>query len=116
MTSTHHHVERSRDAARSKTVKRFYGIVKDLFAALRMAMLLFRFNGSTLQRLTLRSVIFLQTSHLNFSFLERANTVRAGQRRADGGHDRNFGRERGISNHHFVLARNFPARRVDDEI
>ena len=61
-------------------------------------------------------MIFLQTSHLNFSFLERANSIRAGQRGADGRHDRNFCRERGVANDHFVLARNFPAGRVDDEI
>src|SRR6266404_8417860 len=61
-------------------------------------------------------VVFLQAAHLHFAFLQRANPVRARLCRAHRGHDRNFRRERGIANHHFVLTRNFPAWRVDDEI
>src|SRR6266404_6473278 len=64
----------------------------------------------------LARMVLLQTAHAHFAFLQRANTVRAGQGSAHRGHDRNALRERGIANAHFVLARNLSARCVDDEI
>src|SRR6266496_1928035 len=72
------------------------------------------FNASTIS--STRSVIFLQAAHLDFSFLQRSNTIGAGERGPDGGHNWNLRGKRGIANDHLVLARNFPARGVNDEV
>src|SRR6266516_6069735 len=65
---------------------------------------------------TAATVVFLQTAHLNFSFLYRPNPVRAGQCGAHRRHDRELGGKRSIADDDFVLSWNFSARSVDDEI
>src|SRR5438093_3943044 len=68
-------------------------------------------------RLPLRrlGVVFLYTAHAPFALLQRADPGRTGQGGPHGRHDRYPLGERGIANAHFVLARNFSTRRVDDE-
>src|SRR5205823_1244083 len=53
--------------------------------------------------------------YAQFALLQRADPVRAGQGGPHRRHDRYPLGERGIANAHFVLARNFSTRRVDDE-
>src|SRR5258707_516692 len=48
-------------------------------------------------------------------FLERSNSVNAGLRRAQCRHDRNLLRNGGVANGHFIFARNFSARTINDK-
>src|SRR5215475_15326165 len=74
------------------------------------------FGWCTLSVAATGDVVFLQTAHLNLTFLQRSDPVRAGLRSTHRRHDRNFRSQRRISNNHLVLARSLPARRVDDEV
>ena len=60
-------------------------------------------------------MIFLDASNRYLVFLQRADPVRAGQRRSNGRHDRDFSGESSIADADFVFARNLAARRVDNE-
>src|ERR1043166_8531149 len=86
------------------------------YARPRFGLRSFGFVSSFVIRISSFMMIFLQASHPNSSFLQRTDSIRACKRGADRRHDWNFRRKRSISDDHFVLARNFPARRVDDEI
>src|SRR5205085_4665635 len=60
-------------------------------------------------------MILLQAANSQLAFLQGTDPIGAGERGSHSSHDGDLRGERGISNHHFVLAWNFSAWRVDDE-
>src|SRR6266850_7230093 len=60
-------------------------------------------------------VVLLERTDANLIFLERSNSVNAGLRRAQCRHDRNLLSNGGVANGHFIFARNFSARTINDK-